>query len=541
MADDKENKPEPGSALEDLESQLDSLLAKINEQTDEAASARPAPEASPAAPPVEPAAIIAKAVPAAAASKTDTDSDAIPEADFTAPDLTAEDLAGDDLAQQIQELLDDARDAAETANSAAPAGPVAAAPAKPAPAAAKSAPAQPAPAPTPAAAKSAPAPTDDDLSLEGTFEAPVVDDLDPDAVVEGPAVKIGAALAEKPAPPIVMKAPPAVAPPAAKTAPAAEPAPEAKPPVVERKIKQIDAELAAGADDMIAGDFETPEQALAAENGGVPDPLAQMAASAEREQRAAEAAQESAVTEPSTPDAVQHAAEGEEEIELDGAFSSPEDLLATDGQAAAPGSEPTAANASAEPALSPSAQAVARELDEQPEHAGRHLVPRPAPQKLPAESGPIGPITPRIPWSTRIRHAVTKLALRIIAIGPDTIRGTLALINRPVMRMSAANRDLVGWAGLITLLPAVVLIAWVAAFGPPPPREPEPPAPAAAHEGGHESSAAKPKAEGHAAPAHGAPAKEKAAGGHAAPPKEKAHGSAAKDKHGAQASAHGEH
>lgn len=553
MADAKENTPEPGSALQDLESQLDSLLAKINEQTAEAASAQPAPaqaqaQSAPALQTAGSKSAPGKATPekaaaekAVAARDLEIDPNALAEADFTAPPtLSADDLAGDDLAQQIQELLDDARDAA---NGGAPA---AAAPAPAAPQVSE-------PAPVAAAAKAAASKDESDASLEmdGTFEAPPEDAVPEGTAIDGPIISLtGATTLPEPAPAKTATPPPPAkpgpAPAPAPVAPAAEAKPAAPP---ERKIKQLDAEIAASADDMVAGDFETPEQALAAENGGVPDPIAAAAAAAEREQRVAQATEEAAAAS-SVPDAVQDSAhEEEKDPDLDGAFSSPEDLLGEDkaGTDAAP----------TEPVLSPSAQAVARELDEQPEQAGQHLVPRPAPQKLPDTDSAV-PLSPRVPIAQRIREFL----LAVAAVGPDAVKRVLALINRPLMRLSAENRDLVGWAGLITLFPALVLIGWLVVVGPPPPREPAPPAAdsheAAAEHGEHgkpDAHGAKPEAKKKEAGGHGAATKEKASGGHGAPAKEKpaeghgapakkeasGHGAPAADKHAPQASAHGGH
>lgn len=537
MAEAKENTPEPGSALQDLETQLDSLLAKINEQTAEAASAQPAPAQAQAqsAPALQAAGVAASksasdkstSEKSAPAKAPEIDPNALAEADFTAPPtLSADDLAGDDLAQQIQELLDDARDAAN-GNAPAPAAEPAA------PQASESAPVA-AVVPKAAASKEDASAA---LEMDGTFEAPPEDAVPEGTVIDGPIISL-TGTTTIPEPAAAQTPPPSPEAKPEPAAPAATPTAEAKPAAPpERKIKQLDAELAASADDMVAGDFETPEQALAAENGGVPDPIAAAAAAAEREQRVAQATEEAAAAS-SAPDAVQDSGhEEDKELDLDGAFSSPEDLLA-DEKTGTDTSPPDAA-------LSPSAQAVARELDEQPEQAGQHLVPRPAPQKLPDTDSAV-PLPPRVPIAQRIREIV----LAVAAVGPDVVKRILALINRPLMRLSAENRDLVGWAGLITLFPALVLIGWLVVVGPPPPREPAPPAAdsheAAAEHGEHgkpDAHGAKPEAKKKEAGGHGAATKEKASGGHGAPAKKEAsgHGAPAADKHAPQASAHGGH
>jgi hypothetical protein len=452
---DQANQPGAKSdqGLEDLESQLDELLAQIEQSATvappPATSATPAPAPSSVTPP-------AAAADASAESADDAESDAAVEADDDEVDLV-----GVDLARQIQELLDDAKNEMRATGGAAaddPGPKLMAIPTAPPPLkgeeAATSEPVR-AEAPIPAAAAAAPTDAETSENLDGTFEAPdavvgepvtqasasapavppaprkpapatdAAADLDqlkqvldaPDApetpedelagvsgTFEDPQQALSSAAAEAAAAtPVAAPAAKAVEPPAAAPAPTAAAAP-AQPEVVD--IKQIDALIAQSADDAVAGDFETIDDVLKTQGGAG---SAKPAAAAGHDEHA---------------DAAAPAGEDDADA-IEGDFSTPEQLI---GGA--------------------TATDVAAELDADAKGSGKRATRSAAAAPAAAE-----PAQVQEQKAARAARRALLLAMFIARL-----RQTCAKLNGPMQRVSPETRNLVGLIGLLTLFNGSVVV-----------------------------------------------------------------------------------
>jgi hypothetical protein len=254
-------------------------------------------------------------------------------------------------------------------------------------------------------------------------------------------------------------------------------------------VQHLDSLLAADADDAVAGDFETTSE-IADEpgGGGMIEPEGDADGKDDKQ------------TEP----------------DLEGAFTTPEELLQAEDAAAEP-EESERAHASS---FNADAKAVARELDAQPEKAAAVAVAE-KPQRA-AEREPVEEVESAKPRKPRP--------------GPS-LRGMLVAINRPLLNCSKQTRNLVGWIGLLTLFNGSILMMGRMVFhiaGPS----------ASTHQSTEES---KPAAHGEAA-AEGGHAKEPAHGEegghepkHDAKPKPKPHAGAAKPSKKPAAAAHEGH
>jgi hypothetical protein len=449
---DQANQPGAKSdqGLEDLESQLDELLAQIEQSAvvspPPVTSATPAPAPSSVTPP-------AAAAAASAESADDAESDAAVEADDDEVDLV-----GVDLARQIQELLDDAKNEMRATGGAAADDPgpklMAIPTAPPPPKSGEAATSEPVRAEAPIPTAAAPAPTDAETSenLDGTFEAPDAVVGEPVIQASGPAPTMPPA-PRKPAPAAdaaadldqlkqVLDAPgapeasdtpedelagvsgtfedpqqalasaaavPAASPPAAAPAAkaveptAASAAAPAQPEVVD--IKQIDALIAQSADDAVAGDFETIDDVLKTQGGAG---SAKPAAAAAGHDEHADAA----------------AAGGEDDADaIEGDFSTPEQLI----------SGATATD-------------VAAELDADAKGSGKRATRSAAPAAA----------EPAAVQEQKAARAARRALLLAMFIA--RLRQTCAKLNGPMQRVSPETRNLVGLIGLLTLFNGSVVV-----------------------------------------------------------------------------------
>lgn len=223
---------------------------------------------------------------------------------------------------------------------------------------------------------------------------------------------------------------------------AASKAVAAAPPVASEdgamNIDAIDQMLADGADEAVVGDFETINEVLATDT--TPEAAAEPAPAATSPVAASPAAA-AGVSDGAGAEG-QPAGAVEEEEEIDGSFETPSEILTAAPDQVA--TEPVTVDASA---LSADAQAVGKELDEQPElKAGKQARGNTAakgdPAAVAADSKPL-----------KISGLVAKLPAILAAIKglPGAVQQVCMMINRPLLGLSPQARDMVGYAGLITV------------------------------------------------------------------------------------------
>ncbi len=246
--------------------------------------------------------------------------------------------------------------------------------------------------------------------------------------------------------------------------PAPSPSPVAtdgkKAKVVAAVVQQLDAELAAGAEQAIAGDFEVPQPAAEATPAALLKPAPAVARPAPSDQPADKPAMPADAHEDDEPDAAAgHDDEHDEPAEAHGAIAGTHDdghaRLAPSVKAGAGAGAAGSRSANVPIGHTPGGQAVARELDEQPEKPrGRAKPPAPpADKKSPPRQAPS--------WRTRIAK---------LMLGMPTFKRCMALINQPLMHASAETRNIIGYVGLVTILNGATLVSLRVILGPPKPR-----------------------------------------------------------------------
>lgn len=200
-----------------------------------------------------------------------------------------------------------------------------------------------------------------------------------------------------------------------------------RPPPGAEEVERIDEKLAAQVDQMVAGNFESVEELLSVEElklfAETTSPITP------------EPSDAGEVTEPTAQEA--EGAFKTIELPMEVAFESVEELL-------------TATDEEDSQGFDAKAEDVARELDQQPV---AEAATTPA-QDLPTQKvgqKPIGPDLAR--WNVLflgIWRAVTDFEPRL--------RQVCTLINMPLLRSSPDTRNVVGYAGLITLFNASVIL-----------------------------------------------------------------------------------
>ena len=206
-------------------------------------------------------------------------------------------------------------------------------------------------------------------------------------------------------------------------------------------ISRIDQMLAEQAEEAIGGDFESVDDvldtnvdisvAMGAPQTDETDPSAEAEEAADTDNAAA-----------ATEAAAHEQGEADDDAELDGSFEAPQDVSDDDGGASEP-----AAQASTD-----DAQAVADELDNQPETAAASE-PAPAAPTTPAAS--TEDVTDETTAASAGIDYREKLAQ--LAVG---VRFTYSLVNRPLDRLSPELRSTVGWVGAITFFNAACLLVY---------------------------------------------------------------------------------
>ncbi len=267
----------------------------------------------------------------------------------------------------------------------------------------------------PPAAAEPPVDADSDAGLDLASQIQqLLDDArtqQPSSAFSAVAEPAGTPVAEAAVPP---QPEPVVAPQPASLSPAAQ-TPDTAMASETLNIEAIDQMLADEADQALAGDFETITEVLATEN------LPEVSAPAQRESAAPVA---SAVSAPPT---------GEEEDDLEGSFEEPETVL-------------QAATASADTGLSEDAKAVARELDDQPENRSRASRAGDSQDTVP----PAASDRRRAARPSAFKSLGRTVLVELKAL-PELLRVACEAINRPLAALTPHTRDMVGYAGLITV------------------------------------------------------------------------------------------
>ncbi len=213
-----------------------------------------------------------------------------------------------------------------------------------------------------------------------------------------------------------------VAEPSAAEAPEPSATPEAADPLADlgpqdedELVDELDRLLAEGADDAVAGDFETVEQVL----GEPDDAAAAMQAAAtthdvsegDRDDRDADA-------------------NDDEPFEIEGDFAAPEQVL---------GEQPASEEIAQEEAPASEPPQPVAPIAEQPVVA--------------VVDAPVAPERPqRSPKSRRLKAVVTAT--------PETTKRVCAVVNKPMNFVSNETRNLVGYVGLITLFNASIVVIY---------------------------------------------------------------------------------
>lgn len=336
-----------------------------------------------------------------------------------------EDPLGLDLASQIQQLLDDARPIDASSEPAQ----TPAAKARPAPPAPPAIPkraeaAEPDPvADEPKAADKNTDDTADDAAddqqvFQGSFEAPDNDFADSSDLAD--TLNAVAQAVAKPEP---SKPRAAIDEPPAKDEARAIPSESAeKDDAAAMSLDDIDQMLADEADEAVAGDFETPNEVFTGAAG-------EAKAATSSPQAAAKPDADSITDSPD--DYKEEDAASDEDFDFGGSFESTEEIITQEvGQPAGSGKAK---------GLSADAQAVARELDEQPENQAHRINAGTGSSAGSSDSRSL----PRMAAFAKV---------------PNVARHVCATISRPMEAVAPQTRDLVGYIGLITLFWGTVTV-----------------------------------------------------------------------------------
>lgn len=199
-------------------------------------------------------------------------------------------------------------------------------------------------------------------------------------------------------------------------------------------VEQIDEMLADMADEAVAGEFETVADVLAMEAAGeTPRGTSLAEQESDADADGLEGADDDLAGDFASPDELLDS-DGDD-MDFDGAFEAPEDL------------EPAAVGASASD--------VSDELDSQPESAAGAGRRRRQQSNDDDEDGRPGDDARTGGFASRVRRMVITAAHE----APEHARNTCAVLNRPLRRVSPQTRNLVGYAGLMTLFFGTTLLA----------------------------------------------------------------------------------
>lgn len=189
-------------------------------------------------------------------------------------------------------------------------------------------------------------------------------------------------------------------------------------------LDDIDQMLADEADQAVAGDFETLSEVL--EPAAAPEPQeAAIANEAQAKQNQADAQ----ATNEISAEAEAGTDADDEEMDFAGSFETTDDIITQEPETAS------------EQSLSEDAQAVARELDEQPEN--KHAATAGSINSAGAGSGGL---------------AQRVMNLAAFARVPDVAKQVCETISRPMEAVAPQTRDMVGYIGLITLFWGTVAV-----------------------------------------------------------------------------------
>lgn len=198
-------------------------------------------------------------------------------------------------------------------------------------------------------------------------------------------------------------------------------------PQADAALDEIDTLLAEQAEEAIDGDFDTPEDVLAAER---PAPRV--------------AGREEGVDDDVMPMHI-------EEPDMEGSFDTPDVIEATAEQSG--NTIVGLDDDEADHAFDASADDVAAELDSQPELSTKKRKPA-APKAAEPAPAQTGNVRQRLAELARNLHP-TRLGEQT-----QTLKSVCEAVNSPLERVSPSTRDMIGYIGLITIFNAGVLIAW---------------------------------------------------------------------------------